>query len=79
MERLPSKKWQQKEEQNLKPKNKMKKMMTPGVMNAISNPKKAVAKQVVKGAAKKAVGKAVKKAVGKAVAKKAVAAAKKMY
>ena len=49
----------------------MKKMMTPGVMNAISNPKKAVAKQVVKGAAKKAVG--------KAVAKKAVAAAKKMY
>ena len=53
----------------------MKKMMTPGMMNAISNPKKAVAKQVVKGAAKKAVGKVVKKAV----AKKAVAAAKKMY
>lgn len=53
----------------------MKKMMTPGMMNSISNPKKAVAKV----AAKKAVGKAVKKAVGKAVAKKAVAAAKKMY
>ena len=42
-------------------------MMTPGMMNSISNPKKAVAK----GAAKKAVGKAVKKAVKKA-AKKAV-------
>jgi hypothetical protein len=49
----------------------MKKMMTPGVMNSISNPKKAVAKKVVKGAAKKAVGKAVaKKAMGKAAAKK---------
>lgn len=45
----------------------MKKMMTQSKLNAISNPKKSVAK--------KAVGKAVKKAV----AKKAVAAAKKMY
>jgi hypothetical protein len=50
----------------------MKKMMTPGVMNSISNPKKAaVKKAVVKAVAKKAVGKAVaKKAMGKAASKK---------
>lgn len=47
----------------------MKKMMTPGMMNSISNPKKTVGAAVAK--------KAIKKAVGKAVAKKAMGGSKK--